>query len=88
MSNLSCLGVENPRLVTLARAAALDSVEKGRHSIIVILCPALEGVVVALGAGNARTQKYLRRCLNRIVAISRSPKKISRWIEQRAAAGS
>ena len=66
---------------------ALHALEECADAVVIVLRPALEGMVVALGALNADAQEQLRGHLGTVVRVGRRPIVAGRWIAERAAVG-
>src|SRR5437762_14291556 len=81
------MGQINEQLVAAWRLLALHTVEKRGKPKIVVLRPALERMVVALGTLQASAEEKLRNRLNRVLGIGRGAVKIRRGMVERAAAG-
>ena len=67
------------------RLLPLHAVEERRHAVVVVLRPALERMVVALGTLQASAKEHLRDRLDAVVGVGRRAIEVGRRVLERAA---
>src|SRR5947209_6606921 len=84
-SRKSSTGSEIPRLFRIV--LLFHAGEKGGQTVVIVLRPALERMVVALGALHANAEEELGGRFRQILRIARDAVKISRWVGKGASPG-